>query len=291
MTRRTYFKPAAAVIFSVIIITLVATMSAVSADGEGDQVILPEKTAEKYPKLGSALNEVVSTTGKVPATSKLAAGSAPLFQEDSVAVTIHLSGHVDEMVTFFEENGGDPRNVGEDYIEAYVPVTLLGSVSERPGVLRVREIVPPQPTQVTQQIVGNGPAVHGSQAWNQAGYSGQGVKVGLIDDFRGLTALRGIEVPHTVVARCYTDIGVFTQDLSDCDQLPEVSHPWPECLDAAQRRADLVSAHGTYVAESLLDIAPEVALYVANPASRGDMQNAVEWMASQGVSVINFSAP
>jgi hypothetical protein len=66
-------------------------------------------------------------------------------QEESVAVTIYLSGNVDEVVSFLEDNGGSPRNVGEDYIEAYVPVTLLGQTSEQPGVIRVREIIPPQP--------------------------------------------------------------------------------------------------------------------------------------------------
>ena len=60
-------------------------------------------------------------------------------------MTIYLSGNVDEVVAFLEENGGDPRNVGEDYIEAYVPVLLLGPVSDRTGVIRVREIVPPEP--------------------------------------------------------------------------------------------------------------------------------------------------
>ena len=59
-------------------------------------------------------------------------------------MTIYLSGSVGGVVAFLEENGGDPRNVGEDYIEAYVPVTLLGLASEQPGVLRVREIVPPE---------------------------------------------------------------------------------------------------------------------------------------------------
>ena len=55
---------------------------------------------------------------------------------ESVAVTIYLTGNVAEVVSFLEDNGGDPRNVGEDYIEAYVPVPLLGPVSERPGVIR-----------------------------------------------------------------------------------------------------------------------------------------------------------
>ena len=60
-----------------------------------------------------------------------------MSQEEAVAVTIYLSGNVDEVVRFLEDNGGSPRNVGEDYIEAYVPLTLLGPVSEQPGVIRV----------------------------------------------------------------------------------------------------------------------------------------------------------
>ena len=43
-------------------------------------------------------------------------------------------------MSFLESRGISPRNVGEDYIEAYVPVTLLGQASEQPGVLRVRAI-------------------------------------------------------------------------------------------------------------------------------------------------------
>ena len=72
-----------------------------------------------------------------------------------MAVTIHLSGHVADVAQFLEDNGGDPRNVGEDYIEAYVPVTLLGPVSERAGVIRVREIIPPQDDYGTHIQPGN----------------------------------------------------------------------------------------------------------------------------------------
>ena len=47
--------------------------------------------------------------------------------------------------------------------------------------------------------------------------------------------------------------------------------------------------HGTAVAETLIDVAPEVELYVANPVSPGDLRNAADWMAEQGVQVINMS--
>ena len=117
---------------------------AVSGDVD-DQFSIPEKTELKYPNLGSMLDRMVARVEEEGATSEEAAGEASVHQAESVAVTIYLSGNVDEVVAFLEDNGGDPRNVGEDYIEAYVPVTLLGQTSEQPGVLRVREIIPPQP--------------------------------------------------------------------------------------------------------------------------------------------------
>ena len=268
-------------------VTLAVVLPGVSADGgvvknneasqrEEQAPAIPEKAGLSYPNLGSHLDQMVASVEAGQAAAQDAASNSPVHSGGSVAVTIYLSGNVDEVVSFLEDNGGDPRNVGEDYIEAYVPVTLLGPVSEQPGVIRVREIVPPQPVQTFQRITGHGPAAHGSQAWNQAGYSGQGVKVGVIDlGFRGLTSLMGTELPATVHARCYTDIGEFTENLADCEAAEAVPDTtFPEC--PAVQGTD----HGTIVAESVLDIAPEVELYIAQPGSRADLQKASEWMAS-----------
>ena len=117
---------------------------AVSGDVDG-QFSIPEKAELKYPNLGSTLDQMATTVEEGEISARAAAKDAPVSQEESVAVTIYLSGNVDEVVRFLEDNGGSPRNVGEDYIEAYVPVTLLGQTSEQPGVIRVREIIPPQP--------------------------------------------------------------------------------------------------------------------------------------------------
>ena len=184
-------------------------------------------------------------------------------------MTIHLSGNVDDVVTYLEDNGGDPRNVGEDYIEAYVPVTLLGLLSEQPGVIRVREIVPPE--DAYGPITSQGVQAHGSAVWNQAGYSGQGIKVGVIDGnfgFRGYRELIGSEVPTPAGVRCYPEVGQHTENLADCAD------------------PDRGGVHGTAVAEAVMDIAPEVSLYIASPLSRGDTLDTVDWMVSQGVSVI-----
>ena len=115
---------------------------------------LPEKPELKYPNLGSNLDQLVASVEEGETSAKEAAEDAPVHQEASVAVTIYLSGNVDDVVKFLEDNGGSPRNVGEDYIEAYVPVSLLGRVSERTGVIRVREITPPEPAQSGRLITG-----------------------------------------------------------------------------------------------------------------------------------------
>ena len=112
--------------------------------GDDQAPAIPDKGELKYPNLGSRLDDLVASVEAGQTTAQEAAEEAAVYSGASVAVTIYLSGSVDGVVAFLEENGGDPRNVGEDYVEAYVPVTLLGPVSEQPGVIRVREIVPPE---------------------------------------------------------------------------------------------------------------------------------------------------
>ena len=145
------------------------------------------------------------------------------------------------MVRFLEANGASNITTRGDYIEAYVPVLLLAEASEQPGVIRVRPIQPPEGSQSGSGIPGNGPAVHGSTAWNLAGYTGSGIKVGVIDvGFDGFAALMGTEVPASVQVRCYRGLGEHSQNLEDCGE----------------------SSHGTVVAESVLDIAPGASLYI-----------------------------
>ena len=117
--------------------------------------------------------------------------------------------------------------------------------------------------------------------------------MGVIDlGFKGISSLRGSEVPSRIVARCYTSVGIFTGNLADCEAVDDVSTfwpDWPECLGPAQLREENSADHGTIVAESLLDMAPGITLYIAYPRSRGDMQATADWMVAEGVQVINHS--
>ena len=231
----------------------------------------PEKTKLAYPVLGSWLDQLVAMVESGAVSAREAAANAPIHDDESVAVSIYLSGHVEEVAEFLRDNGGDPRNLGEDFIEALVPVPLLGRTSERPGVLRVREIVPPMATQAA--VVSQGAGEHGSPLWNQRGYTGRGVKVGVIDrGFQGVRGLLGTELPESINAMCYTAYANPLPDLRACEA-PSHGHAY----------------HGTMVAEAIIDVAPDASLYIANPFTRVDLRRTVDWMIEEGVSVINHS--
>ena len=174
---------------------------------------------------------------------------------------------------YLEDNDVYIRNVGEDWIEAHVPPALLPAASERPGVRRVDTVIPPEPAQSQGRTVSQGVALHYADAWHRMGYRGQGVKVGIIDSgFEKFGELQGSgELPGNVIARCYPPR----------DSQEPVSSSLADC--------EVDSVHGTAVAETIIDVAPEVQLYIAHPQSGGDQGDAIDWMVENGVHVINRS--
>ena len=228
----------------------------------------PPKRTPPLGNLDSMLSQLALSVQGGYSTAHDAASQAPMHTADSVAVTFYLNGDTAPLLAFLRANGGDPRNIGDDYVEAYVPVALLAEASEQPNVVRVQAIVPKRPAG-KGAVISQGVAAHAANTWHTAGYTGVGVKVGVIDGgFQGFSALMGSELPANVTARCYTDIGVFTSSLADCET---------------------DGTHGTVVSETLLDIAPDVTLYIANPITEGDLRPTVDWLIEQDVDVINMS--
>ena len=130
-------------------------------------------------------------------------GQAEDQSADPVLVTFYIEpGKVDDVRQYLEDNGIYVRNVGEDYIEAHVPPDLLGAASEQPGVLRVNTVVPPRAAQSQTRVITQGVSLHGADAWHNAGYRGNGVKVGVIDvGFEGFRSLQGSELPVNATAK------------------------------------------------------------------------------------------
>ena len=228
---------------------------------------VPEQSVPTYPNLEYHLDQLASQVERGEVSPRQAALETPLHEGEAVLVTFWLSGNADGVAEFLEGNGADVRNMGEDYIEAYVPVALLGPASEQPGVLRVSEIVPPQPE--FGPTISQGVPAHGVENWHGSGFTGETVKVGIIDiGFEEFQELMGTELPDSVEVRCYPTAGMPSDVLADCDR---------------------TSLHGTGVAEALLDVAPDISLYISDPFTRADVRDAAEWMVSEGVSVINQS--
>ena len=276
---------------AVLLLTLLADNDSMTLHAQSADTPTPEPTAEldihtgaeqlppiegklnppKYPNMDSNLNRIVEQVQTGQFTAQAAAANAPIHREESVAVTLYITeGYAQDVWDYLEQSGASPRNIGIDYIEAYVPVSLLPDASTQEGVISIRTIIPPQELQGT--VVSDGVALHGVPAWHNAGYRGQGVKIGIIDSgFRGFRSLMGTELPSTVQGRCYADLGVYTSSLADCDN-----------TDASE--------HGTAVTEAAFDIAPEATYYISSPGgSYGDIVTAVDWMIAEGVDVINMS--
>ena len=130
-------------------------------------------------------------------------------------------------------------------------------------------------TSPTPTRTSNAPSEHGVPIWNGLGFDGSGIKVGIIDGGFGNYDKVGEEAPPITKARCYGYGTVrITDDPRDC---------------TGEDVHGVGDIHGTAVVEALVDIAPDVSLYIANPKTLGDLRDAVDWMVSEGVDVINQS--
>ena len=229
---------------------------------------IPAKKTPAHPKLDSALNQLLSKIDSGALTDTEAAAQTPLNREGTVGVSIRLSGDPAQTLALLKDQDITPRHIADDYIEAFVPLSLLPALSKQDHVLRVDLIIPPLTPALPQQVPGNGAAPHNSSSWHQAGYTGSGIKIGVIDlGYDGAASLLGTELPADPPLRCYSTDSDDTADLTDCDQ----------------------HNHGTLVAESIIDIAPEATLYLASVRSPGDLADVVDWMITEDVSVINMS--
>lgn len=229
-----------------------------------------DKEPPDYPNLDSNLNRLAETAAAVRRSAS-ADGNGSGETAEPVLVTFYIEpDHVADVHQYLLDNGVFVRHAGEDYIEAHVPPGLLGAASERPGVLRVDTVIPPQQTQTRENLISQGVGLHGAEAWHDAGYRGNRVRVGVIDGgFEGFSSLQGSELPSAVTARCY-----FSEPRAPSSRLQD---------------CEVDSDHGTIVAETLIDVAPAVDLYIANPQTLGDLRDAADWMAERGVGIINHS--
>ena len=182
-------------------------------------------------------------------------------------------------------SGGQVTGISGNVIEIEVPLerwlTYLSSdgrdmMQDLAGYNTVHEVrvTPPVHTQgfvstaELERAIGafttEGVAASGADSWQEAGYSGQGVKIGVIDvGFGGYEELIGSELPSLdrLQVRSYASDKTMGKEL-----------------------------HGTAVAEIVHDMAPDASLWLVRIDTNLSTDRAIRWLVDEvGVDLISMS--
>lgn len=144
-------------------------------------------------------------------------------------------------------------------LETDNPGAIFQQLSELEHVIAVRF---PQTKEIdSSNIEGEGIQVVGADAWHQAGYTGEGIRIGVLDlGFSGYENLLGQELPDQVG---FAQFGWFDPD----------------------------EVHGAACAEIVHEVAPDAQLFFAwYDGSDPSFGDAVQWLLDQDVDIITHSA-
>jgi pSer/pThr/pTyr-binding forkhead associated (FHA) protein/subtilisin family serine protease len=113
-------------------------------------------------------------------------------------------------------------------------------------------------------VRGEGVSITDAEEWHAAGFTGQSIRVGVLDlGFDGYRSLLGTELPESVVSASF----IYGKEPDESGEV-----------------------HGTACAEIVHEMAPGAELYfAAYDSTLVGMGQAVEWLLSQGVNIISNS--
>ncbi|MFQ5879389.1 MAG: hypothetical protein ACE5IZ_04345, partial [Dehalococcoidia bacterium] len=224
------------------------------------EVLLSLRDRKPPPKIGSALYSLWQADQQEGVDSAQAVSGDPglLMVNGLVQVEVEaVDGQAEAALAAIEAHGGRLEMSYGRWLQALVPVDELLALSQEEAVEWVRQPTPMVPL----GTVSEGLPIIGAPTWQDAGWTGSGVKVGVIDRFAHFELLLGDELPLSpnVVFRSFTN-------------------PF-----------STISRHGAAVAEVVHDIAPGAQLYLAEVNTNVETLNAAVWMEAQGVQIINHS--
>jgi len=199
-----------------------------------------------------------------------------LFTPDGdvrVSLLLDTTDHT-ALVTQLQASGVTVIGAYDDRIDVAVPIELVKAQlqAEEPGAIfaqlteleHVIAVRLPEPrVRDGSGIEGEGVDIVGADAWHQAGFTGAGLRIGILDlSFAGYKSLLGAELPDQVTVETFGSV-----DTSDPDP------------------------HGVACAEIVHEIAPDAELFFAwYDGYDTAFGEAVDWLEAQGVNVISHSA-
>jgi len=239
------------------------------------------------PKLESIYREFLGVyqQGGEEAAKELAQRRGLLNQQGEIILTLELNmDDSGELTRKLRELGVRVTAASGRYLDIAIPWVLIkqaagssnpaGWLTEASGepiaaleqVIRVRLVLPAEDDSgwLAGDIESEALTVIGADQWQQAGFDGAGVKVGVIDSgFGGYTDLLGTELPEQTTTKSFKD------GMAEVDETEIV--------------------HGTACAEVIHDVAPGAELFLAAANSQTETMMAIEWLEEQGVQIISMS--
>jgi len=158
----------------------------------------------------------------------------------------------------------DYFGVYENIVQMLIPVENLKALSENPFVAYVRT---PVNGIVDEVIVSEGVLKINADEFHNAGYTGRGAKIAIIDlGFYNYKSLLGTELPNDAIIKSFFNSIYGNGNINGNNQ-----------------------SHGTAVAEIVYDVAPDAQLYFINMNSITELNEAVDYCIRKGVHIINHS--
>jgi subtilisin family serine protease len=245
-----------------------------------------EELATQYPKISRLLQDekldsvykqfmIAFQEGGVDAAYDLAKKRGILNAQNQVKMTLELdTENTQEIQDSLEAHGIHVTAASKNIIDISIPADVIKASleSDTPGavfmeisglehIVRIR--LPVQDIQDVGSVETEGVPVIGADVWQQAGFTGKGVKIGVLDvGFDKYRELLGSDLPSSVLARSFID-GV------------EIDQTGIE--------------HGSAVAEIIHDIAPDAELVFAAYQTAAEKQAAVDWLVSLNPDIISSS--
>jgi len=177
--------------------------------------------------------------------------------EARVLAVIETDDAAELMVPALRMAGAQIEGTVAAKVLAWIPLEAIESVAAVAGVRRVR-----RPIRATWEATSQGVALTGANLMHSRGYSGAGVRVGVLDVFEGYAGRIGGELPpaNRVNFRSFIQGGGSGDD-----------------------------PHGVDVAEIITDMAPDVHLFLAAIEDDFGYSLAMDWLIANDVHIINHS--
>ncbi len=228
-------------------------------------LVAPDWGRAQSPRLDAALERVAQEGERHGAASALREARKQGLRtrgSDRVAVVIAAErGRAQEVRRRLARLGARATGELAELTRVWVPVRKLRALSREPGVRFVRPPLRPIPLGFGT-VESEGVSLSGASELHSEGVTGEGVKVAVVDiEFLSFAAAKAAgEIPA----------GAFEINLTDGPFEDE-------------------SAHGTAVAEILMDMAPGAELHAIKIDDEIDLQEAADYIHANGIRVVNMS--